>query len=63
MKPGDLVKLRHTHIHPTIYKKVGLVLEYFPSEGYLEECVLVAWCSGSTEIEFPHWLEIINEAK
>jgi len=62
MKAGDLVKLRSGVTSPT-YKKVGLILEYFPTDGYLEECVLVAWCSGSTEIEFPHWLETINEAE
>jgi hypothetical protein len=62
MKPGHLVKLKHTHISP-LYKKVGLVLQYFPTDEYLEECVLVAWCSGSTEIEFPHWLEVISEVE
>jgi hypothetical protein len=63
MKIGTLVKLKHTHISPTVYKKVGLVMDYFPTDGYLEECVLVAWSSGSAEIEFPHWLEVINEVR
>mgnify|MGYP003389375329 CR=1 FL=1 len=66
MKPGDLVKLRHNYSVSTARaeeKLVGLVVQHYKAEGYLEECLLVLWNNGNKEIEFMHWLELINEVR
>lgn len=64
MKPGNLVKIKSNvrrlkYPEPNTY---GLVVEYFPAQGNLQECVRIQWPNG-TEIEFPHQLEVISEAK
>ncbi len=72
MKAGDLVKLKNNYrkkrfgSHPHIRNEVGLILETSPATRYMETTVLVAW-SGceekDAEVEFPHWLEVVNASR
>ena len=63
MKPGDLVIITGSYALPDDqkYKEVGLVIECYPEEAFLEEAILVSWGNCVYEIEFPHWLEVISE--
>ena len=60
MKPGDLVTVKDNYNHPE-NKKVGIVLDYFPSSGSFEETILVAWCNPHRrEMESPHYLQLAS---
>ena len=72
MKAGDLVKLKNNYrkkrfgSHPYIGDEVGLILEISPKTRYMEATVLVAWggCGEKdVEVEFPHWLEVVNASR
>jgi hypothetical protein len=63
MRPGDLVKLKSSIRRANHHRDIlGLVVEYFESEGYLLASALIKWPMGE-EIEFPHTLEVVNEAR
>ena len=63
MKPGDLVRVNPSMRDPRRRgDAVGVVIEYHPEEAYLHESVLVHWGDGKQEVEFPHWLEVVNAA-
>ena len=60
MKPGDLVTVKDNYNHPE-NKKVGIVLDYFPTSGSFEETILVAWCNPfRREMESPHYLQLAS---
>tara|TARA_R100000008_G_C3582105_1_gene169301 strand:- start:1737 stop:1928 length:192 start_codon:yes stop_codon:yes gene_type:complete len=63
MRAGDLVKLKASIRRPNhAGDTLGLVVEYFESEGHLHASARVQWPMGE-EIEFPHTLEVVNEAR
>ena len=62
MRAGDLVKLKASIRRPHhVDGTLGLVVEYFEPEGYLHASARIQWPMGE-EIEFPHTLEVVNEA-
>ena len=58
MKVGDLVKVRKV----AFGSQLGIVTAHQPAEGNLLESVHVLWLDGTHEIDFPDWLEIVQEA-
>lgn len=65
-RAGDLVKLKENYRknrfggHAHVDCEAGLILEVSPATRYMEETVLVSWGNECSEVEFPHWLEVIN---
>ncbi len=66
MKVGDLVVIveKHRSIYRPDENPIGVIVEHFPTEGYLEESVHVLW-SGQEQVTvaFPDWLEVVNESR
>ena len=63
MRAGDLVKLKSSIRRSNHHKDIlGLVIEYLEPEGYLHASARVQWPMGE-EIEWPHTLEVVNEAR
>jgi len=66
MKVGDLVVIveKHRSVYRPGEHLIGVIVEHFPAEGYLEESVHVLW-SGQEQVTvaFANWLEVINESR
>ncbi len=64
MKVGDLVKTVEAHgLHNESYRAIGIVLKLNPAHSGLSASVTVAWNDGDIEVEWPDYLETVNESR
>jgi hypothetical protein len=65
MKVGDLVKPGEGHgLRNESYRAIGIVLQLTPArEQGWSASVTVAWNDGDIEVEWPDYLETVNESR
>ena len=63
MKVGDLVRVKAISAHtlPALKRgsQIGIVIEHHKPEGNLLESVRILWPDGTSELDFPDWLEVV----
>ena len=66
MKVGDLVKPAGNHgLQGEAYRSVGVVVEVCEGNPHagVQESVTILWNDGEMDLEWPPYLEVVNESR